>query len=164
MAQDHEGSANVAEVGFSSMMRVVPPYARKSARDAAPNNVERRLQIFGNPALRTIDPARLSLIIAFVEKYLPLTASEQIEYQKRVEKDEAMKTVYMTEYQTEQYKKAIVQGVRESLLRVLEKRFGTVPTEARKRLAAIQSTNELNLLLDNAITASSLNELGLLPS
>jgi hypothetical protein len=53
------------------------------------------------------------------------------------------------------------KGMRLALLQILERRFGPLPREVRGRVGAIRSTERLNQLLDSALAAGSLRELGL---
>lgn len=53
------------------------------------------------------------------------------------------------------------EGVRALVLDLLETRFGSVSTQTRRRLEAIQSADELSRLARRLLTAGSLEELGL---
>jgi hypothetical protein len=53
------------------------------------------------------------------------------------------------------------EGMREVLLRLLERRFGPLPEEKRRRIEAITSPARLNRLADQILTAKSLDEMGL---
>ncbi|MBC8141411.1 MAG: DUF4351 domain-containing protein [Armatimonadetes bacterium] len=54
--------------------------------------------------------------------------------------------------------------MKNSVLRIVEKRFGAVPADARQRIEAIRDATELEALLDRALSAASLNDLGLAPA
>ncbi len=53
------------------------------------------------------------------------------------------------------------EGVRETLLRVLEKRFGEVSPAVRERIEALRSVRELGGLVDRILEIRSIEELGL---
>jgi predicted transposase/invertase (TIGR01784 family) len=54
-----------------------------------------------------------------------------------------------------------VKGRQQMLLHLLEKRFGRLPRKTRRKVGALLSGNELEALFDRALTAGSLQELGL---
>ena len=51
--------------------------------------------------------------------------------------------------------------MREILLQLLERRFGPLPEEKRRRLEAITSHTRLKRLADQILTAKSLQEMGI---
>lgn len=53
------------------------------------------------------------------------------------------------------------EGVRNTLLRLLAKRFGKVSPAVRKRIEAIESVEELGGLVDRILEIRSIEELGL---
>lgn len=53
------------------------------------------------------------------------------------------------------------EGMHQILLRQLDRRFGPLSEELRRKIEEIQSTRRLNLLADRILTAGSLQELGL---
>jgi hypothetical protein len=54
-----------------------------------------------------------------------------------------------------------IEGMRQLLVRLLEQRFGVLPSAARRRVRAISSAKKLEELADRALVAGSLAELGL---
>jgi hypothetical protein len=54
-----------------------------------------------------------------------------------------------------------IEGMRQLLLRQLERRFGALPQGARRRVRAISSTEKLEELAERVLIAGSLAELGL---
>jgi hypothetical protein len=50
------------------------------------------------------------------------------------------------------------QGLRESIVRVLTRRFGAAPTPVTARLARVSDLQRLDALLDSALAAASLEE------
>jgi flagellar biosynthesis/type III secretory pathway protein FliH len=53
------------------------------------------------------------------------------------------------------------EGMREMLLRLLSRRFETLPAGVAKRISAIDSAEELAGLAERVLSANSLEELGL---
>ena len=53
------------------------------------------------------------------------------------------------------------EGMHQILLRLLNRRFGPISEEVRRKVQEIQSTRRLNTLADKILTAGSLRELGL---
>jgi hypothetical protein len=53
------------------------------------------------------------------------------------------------------------EGMRELLLHTIERRFGPLPEEQRRRFDAITSPARLKRLADKILTAGSLDEMGL---
>lgn len=60
-----------------------------------------------------------------------------------------------------EYREARLEGVRETLLRQMERRFGPVPASVRARIESLSSKKELDKIADGILTAESLRELGL---
>ena len=58
-------------------------------------------------------------------------------------------------------KRKRAEGMHQILLRLLDRRFGPLPEEVRRKVEEIQSTKRLNTLADKILTAGSLRELGL---
>jgi hypothetical protein len=57
--------------------------------------------------------------------------------------------------------KGRVEGMRTLVLGQIESRFGAVPADRKRRIEAIDSTDELTRLADRLLTARSLDELGI---
>ena len=56
-----------------------------------------------------------------------------------------------------------LEAMRNSILRVLDRRLGSVPSDLRQKLDGIGSVERLEEILDQALTVSSVEELGLEP-
>jgi hypothetical protein len=52
-----------------------------------------------------------------------------------------------------------IQGVRETVIRLMMRRFGSVPRRVREQVKAISSQRELEGILDKVLAASSLQEI-----
>jgi hypothetical protein len=57
--------------------------------------------------------------------------------------------------------KGRVEGMRTLVTGMIESRFGSVPTDRKRRIEAIDSTDELTRLADRLLTARSLDDLGI---
>lgn len=55
----------------------------------------------------------------------------------------------------------LVQGKRETLIRLLTARFGPLPEQVRGRIDALSSPEELDPYLDRVLTAATLEDIGL---
>jgi hypothetical protein len=97
-----------------------------------------------------------------VDAYLPLTPDEEREYKildaGKPQEERAMWMTWSERLQAEGERRAL-KGV---LLRLLEQRFGPVPNKALKKVESYKSVSRLNELVDRVLTASSLEELGLI--
>jgi flagellar biosynthesis/type III secretory pathway protein FliH len=58
-------------------------------------------------------------------------------------------------------KAGVIEGKRETLLRLLTAKFGSILEETRSRVQALESVVELDAYLDRVITAESIGEMGL---
>ena len=58
-------------------------------------------------------------------------------------------------------REGLLQGARLTVLRLIEQRFGPVPRQARERIEAISSLDELERMTDKILLAASLSEMGL---
>ncbi len=74
---------------------------------------------------------------------------------------EQMVAEYREKVLAEGLEKGVEQGVRNTLLRQIWRRFGAVPPAVRERVEAIDSQEELNGLADRILEAKSIEELGL---
>ncbi|MEM8962134.1 MAG: DUF4351 domain-containing protein [Acidobacteriota bacterium] len=57
--------------------------------------------------------------------------------------------------------KGEVVGIRKTLVRLFERRFGDLPTSARERVGSIEDRTKLEQLTDKLLEARSLADLGL---
>ncbi|MFM9965216.1 MAG: Rpn family recombination-promoting nuclease/putative transposase [Planctomycetaceae bacterium] len=126
-----------------------------------------------------IDPARQSLLLEFVETYMPLVPTEQIQFIQLVQIDETYQEVkqMVTTYEKTGIKKGRKEGIKEgrkegmekgmekgrleALTLLLEKRFPMLPEDVRRKVERIHSRQRIDELLLAVLTAKSLSELGL---
>ncbi len=112
-----------------------------------------------------VDPARRSLLVHFVETYLPLAASEKAEFQQIVTADqeyaevEQMITVYEKEGIKKGRQEGLEKGRQEVLILQLEKRFGKLDDAVKRRVRRIRSAARLDSLLLAVLDAKSVEDL-----
>jgi hypothetical protein len=104
-----------------------------------------------------MDSARRSLLVHFVETYMPLTEPEQLEFDELVATDPEY--VEVKEMITEYEKKGIEKGRQEALLLLLGRRFGSLPEAVTDRVRRIRSAERLDALLLAVLDAKSLDDL-----
>ena len=127
--------------------------------------------------LQRIGAAKLSverrgLLADFVDAYLPLTPEEEEEYKIAVGgKPKEARAMFMTwseRTRAEGFREGKKEGAKETLrkvlLRQLRRRFGPLPEPVKQQIEEMTSVPRLNGLLERVLTASSLQELGLLRS
>lgn len=110
-----------------------------------------------------IDPARQSLLVEFVETYMPLVATEQTQFTELIQTEATYREVQhmVTTYEQAGIEKGIEQGRLEMLLLVLEKRFPKLPDSIRRRVQQIHSSRRIEEILQAVLDGKPLNELGL---
>ena len=116
-----------------------------------------------------VDPARRSLLVDFVETYLPLAGREKAEFQQIVAADqeyaevEQMITVYEKEGirkgRQEGLAKGRQEGLQEALILQLEKRFGKLDDAVKRRVRRLRSAERLDSLLLAVLDAKSVDDL-----
>jgi hypothetical protein len=112
-----------------------------------------------------VDPARASLLVEFVEAYLPLVEHEQTEFQLIVANEpeyakvEQMITVYEKKGIEKGIKKGIEKGTQNNLILLLEKKFGKISATLRRNIRQIDSPEKLESLLLAVLDADSLEDL-----
>lgn len=114
-----------------------------------------------------IDSARQSLLVDFVETYMPLATSEQSLFTQLIQVDETYREVkeMVTVYEKAGIKKGRQEGREEgkleALLLLMENRFSKLPVNIRRKVERIRSGQRINELLLAVINAKSLSELDL---
>lgn len=154
-AEDYLEKENILALALSALMR-----GERAKR------VSRKLQALDRVVKAGVDEARRSLLINVVDRYLELSAEEELEFNRLTEglKLQEVKE-YLTSWEKRGIKKGIgqgiIQGKRETLLRLLRHRFGELPGEVIARIGRIESPTELDSLADKLLDARSLAEMGL---
>jgi len=108
-----------------------------------------------------VDPARRSLLVEFVETYLPLAGREKTEFQQIVTADQQYAEVerMITVYEKEGIEKGRQEGRQEALILQLEKRFGKVDDAVKRRVRRLRSAERLDSLLLAVLDAKSVDDL-----
>ena len=112
-----------------------------------------------------VDRARRSLLVEFVETYLPLAGREQTEFHQLVRSGqeyvevEQMITTYEKKGKKEGKKEGKQEGKQEDLILLLEKKFGKLSAALRRKVRQIESPEKLKSLLLAVLDAKSLEEL-----
>ncbi len=110
-----------------------------------------------------VDPARQSLLVEFVETYLPLAGRERAEFQQIVHRDRKYAKVeqMITTYEKQGIEKGMQKGKQEDLILLLEKKFGKLSAAVTRKVRKIDSTQKLESLLLAVLDADSLDDLPL---
>lgn len=112
-----------------------------------------------------VDPARRSLLVEFVETYLPLAGREMTEFHQIVTADQQYAEVeqMITVYEEEGIKKGRQEGRQEgrqqALILQLEKRFGKLDDAVKRRVRRLRSAERLDTLLLAVLDAKSVDDL-----
>ena len=132
--------------------------------------VIRRLQTIGQAGILEADEARQALLLAVIEKYLPLSADEQTEFdQLLTDPNQQKEQRVMLTYEKRGYDRGIEQGIeqgivagtRRVLLKQLRARFGELPQTAVAKIESVANENELDALSEQVLTAPTLDAMGL---
>jgi hypothetical protein len=92
------------------------------------------LELLRIVATLRLDPARTRLLKEFAGSYLILTPRERIEYNSELERLDPAEKRAIVQVVDMWEQSGIAKGVRQSVLRLLERRFGPVPKELKQRL------------------------------
>jgi hypothetical protein len=122
-----------------------------------------------------LDPARQTLLIDFIQRYLVLSQQESAEYLRRTTREgETMETLELTwsqkklqEGKAEGIAEGKAEGIaegelrarRESVIDLIRARFGDPPADLAARIAGADAV-ELTALLRRAAVANGIQELG----
>jgi hypothetical protein len=110
-----------------------------------------------------VDAARESLLVEFVETYMPLQTTEEAQFVELVHVDPSYAEVQkmVTTYEKAGIEKGIEKGKIEALLMMLEEKFANVPEEVRRKIQRINSNKRIDQLLRSVLNAKSIGDLGL---
>ena len=106
------------------------------------------------------------LLLNVIETYFRLSVEEaktfrQLLSEKEYKDMQDTELTYFDEIELKGVMKGLLQGKRETLLRLLTTKFGPLPATAVTQIEAVSSTSELDTYLDRFVTATSLDEIGL---
>lgn len=151
----HPGEIGRARLKLDLLRKIARATIREDDRFLLTNCVETYLQLAGREA----------------EQYAALRLAEKTPEVRAMEItwEDRMATRYTQKGMKEGVRKGLRQGreqglekgVRDTLLRLLERRFGTISPAVRSRVQAIHSLEELRALVDRSLDATSIDELGL---
>ena len=107
-----------------------------------------------------IDPARKSLLVEFVETYLPLVGIELAAFEHLIHTEQQYEEVeqMVTVYEQRGIEQGIEQGKRNLLLQLLSKKFGKLPTELEIAVVKIDLPEQLDKWSLAVLDSHSLNE------
>lgn len=110
--------------------------------------------------------ARRTLLLDCIESYLPLSPTEEARFHRRLEHRENKELMAMRKTWSEQLlergeRRGEKRARRETLLRLMGAKFGTLPADVETRVAAIEDIARLDVLLERILTAHSIDEMGL---
>jgi hypothetical protein len=109
-----------------------------------------------------VDEARRSLIAYTIESYLGLDEREAEEYGRELALPELEEVREMINiYEQRGIEKGIVAGKRDTLLRLMGRKFGQVPADVRNRILEMTDEAELDRLTDVVLDAKSIDDMGI---
>ena len=142
----------------------------RSDRSRSRNLESLRVSMLWKVVESALDEARQFLLIDLIETYFPLSDRQRERYQRLVSRKEHRKVQdveltwaekLMEKGREEGLEVGLLKGKRETLLRQLAAKFGTVSEVATARVEAIESLDELDGLLERVLTATSLEDMKL---
>ncbi len=148
------------------------------SRARAPDRLELRADILRQIAEGPLEDAQKFLLVNVVETYFELDEAETERFRqflstrgyREVEEMEVTWADKMMEKgrveglvkgREQGLKAGLIEGKRETLIRQLTAKFGSVPDKTQSRVHALESVAELNGYLERVLTAKSIGEMGL---
>ncbi|HXU30881.1 MAG TPA: DUF4351 domain-containing protein [Thermoanaerobaculia bacterium] len=140
------------------------------ARPGKMGRAQLKLELLRKIASASIGEGERFLLTNCVETYLQLKGRAAAEYDslcaaQRTPEVETMRLTWAEQMEAEYRQKGLEdgrqEGTRNTLLRLLTKRFGEVSPAVCKRIEAIESAEELGGLVDRILEIRSIEELGL---
>jgi predicted transposase/invertase (TIGR01784 family) len=106
------------------------------------------------------------LLLNIIETYFRLSVEEarsfrQLLSEKEYRKMQDMELTYFEELELKAEVKGVLRGKRETLLRLLNAKFGPLPASVVNQIEAVTSSSELDTYLDRFVDANSLDDIGL---
>ncbi len=147
-------------------------------RSTGTRRVVRRLRAIGQQGILQANEARQALLLAVIEKYLPLNQDEQVEFdQILTDPNNRQEQQIMLTYEQRGYDRGIAQGIergieqgveqgilqgaRRSLLKQLRARFGELPETVTAAIEKISSEEILDELSERVLTAPTLDAMSI---
>jgi predicted transposase YdaD len=129
-------------------------------RDADPPllRVKMLRQVMGSG----LDDARKFLLVNVIETYFELSVDEQERFERLVSRKEYRTVQEVKETWSDRMRaEGILEGKRETLLRLLTAKFGPLSPETIAKVNALPATGELDAYLERILKAESLEDMGL---
>ena len=129
-----------------------------------------RVALAANMQLRVatsgLDDARKHLLLDVMETYSRLSGAERARLERLISRKEyrtlqEVKETWSDRMREEGRKAGVIEGKRETLLRLLTARFGSLSPDTIAKVAAVPTAVELDAYLECIITAESLEDVGL---
>ncbi len=120
-----------------------------------------------------LDDAGKFLLRTIIETYYELGAKQAERFDRDFSEEfgevkemevmwgERMKAKWAKEGREEGREEGLIEGKRETLQRLLAKKFGSLSEDVMAQIRALESVDELDLRLDRVLTATSLEEMEL---
>ena len=129
-------------------------------KDADPVALEADMQ--RRVAESELEGQRKFLLLNVIETYSKLSEDERERLERLISRKEYRTVQEVKETWSDRIlKKGIVEGKRETLLRLLTARFGPLSPEVIAKVNAVSSADEVDAYLDRILTAESLKDIGL---
>lgn len=129
------------------------------------DRVEHKLQCMRR-VMHETNPERQYLLAQVVENYLKLTDEEDARYRAALVREEKTMVPFpltfqeaLAENEARGEKRGKLEGIRESILLLLDSRFGAIPSSLRDKLAAVSEQARLKQIFVRAAQAPSVAEL-----
>jgi len=147
--------ANALGVALASLMR----------RDVVPDEVVLRAEMLRRVIESGVDEPILYLLVNVIETYFPLTGAELERFEQLVSRKEyrnvqEIELTWADRIHEKGREAGVIEGKRESLLKLLIARFGSLPAETTSRVQNIVSGADLDRYLEQAAVSTSLEEVG----
>jgi Putative transposase, YhgA-like len=147
--------ASALGVALASLMR----------RDVA-DKVVLRAEMLRRVIESGVDEAILYLLVNVIETYFPLTGAELERFEQLVSRKEYRNVqedelTWADRIHEKGREAGVIEGKRESLLKLLTAKFGSLPAETTSRVQNFVSGTDLDRYLEQAATSTSLEEVGL---
>jgi hypothetical protein len=144
-------------------------------RSESLSRAEHKMACLRRIATARLDDLRRFLLVNCVETYLQLEGrdaeelealqargnAEEVRAMRRMTWAEQIKKEGLDEGKREGLEMGREQGARQTLLRLLGIRFGSISDEVRRQVEAIRSVERLNQIAEQILVARSLEEIGL---
>jgi len=109
-----------------------------------------------------LNPDQIHLLISFVDRLSPLKPKELAQFEKYTSEKKKEVKMILTSFEEKGIEIGIEEGIQkgkfDSLLKILDKRFGGIPESMILKLQAIHQIEKLDKLIELAIQVDSLEK------